>query len=82
MDDHHVKLEDEAFMITNHILYADDTILMSNDKKGLQILLLSLIECARAYGLDINWEKTYVMNINGDACFVNGDGAAIKEADQ
>ena len=43
-------------------LYADDTLLLSGCAGKLQAHLDLLVDEGSRYGLELNWDKTYVMN--------------------
>jgi len=60
-----VELVPEAeYVITNEVLYADDTLLLSSDAGNLQTLLDAVVEEGAKYGLELNWRKTYQMGVS------------------
>lgn len=48
--------------MTNHITYADDLILMTNEKKGLQHIFDEIVPTLSATGLEINVEKSFALH--------------------
>ena len=48
----------------NHLLYADDLILMSNSVKGLQTCTDNLEEYCKKWHLSINTAKSKIINFN------------------
>ena len=48
-------------MVTRDVLYADDTLLVSQHQSNLQTMLNAIVEEGRKYGLELNWEKTAQM---------------------
>ena len=60
-----INLDPEpAFVVTNEVLYADDTVLLSSSAKNMQVLLDAVVTEGANYGLELNWTKTFQMNIN------------------
>eukprot|EP00959_Pyramimonas_sp_CCMP1952_P223047 4663134-Pyramimonas_sp.AAC.1 len=47
-----------------NVLYADDTVLVSASALKVQLLLDITNQVGKQHGLDLNWSKTVVLNIN------------------
>ena len=52
-------LREPPFVTSRELLYAGDTVLMSSSQANLQLLIDAVSEEGAAYGLEINWEKTF-----------------------
>ena len=60
-----VILEDEPdFIVTNDVLYADDTLLASSSVLNMQRLINAIVHEGANYGLDINWSKTIKIQVS------------------
>ena len=77
-----IQINNEAFLVSKEILYADDTVIIGNNSQQIQEYLMAIVTCGKYYGLDLNWNKTQVMNINDEADFYDEDGNALKQVGQ
>ena len=66
-----------AFLVTNKVLYADDTILLSSSAKNLQTLMDAVVAEGANYGLELNWSKKYQTNVNSNMLLTCPDGATL-----
>ena len=66
-----------AFLVTNEVLYADDTVLLSSSAKNLQTLMDAVVAEGANYGLELNWSKTYQMNVNSSMLLTCPDGSTL-----
>ena len=73
--------EEPAFLVTRDLLYADDTALLSGSQGNLQILLDAVVAEGAKYGLELNWEKTFQMNVNTDENVYRPNGSALQQKD-
>ena len=74
-----VQLDADApYIVTNEILYADDTVLLSSSPTNCQRLLDEVVSEGAKYGLELNWTKTYQMNVNSNETFFRYDGVAME----
>lgn len=67
-----------SYIVTNEVLYADDTLLASHSRENLQKLLTATVEEGSRYGLELNWSKTLQMQISTPASVPRPDGTAIQ----
>ena len=65
-------------VITQDLLYADDTLLMSQHPGNLESLLARIVDAGRQYGMELNWDKTVHMPIFSCARVATPDGDNIK----
>ena len=78
-----IHLEEEpAFVVTRDLLYADDTALLSGSQTNLQKLLHAVVVEGAKYGLELNWEKTFQMNVNTDESIYRPGGSALQQKDE
>ena len=75
-------VEEPAFMVTNDVLYADDTMLFSTSPVRLQNHLDLVVDEGKRYGLELNWEKTMVLRIHCTANLHGPDGVVLKVVPQ
>ena len=74
-----VKLEEEpSYVVTRDVLYADDTLLVSNHIGNLKALLACIVAEGRRYGLELNWDKTLHMKVRSTEDIITPDGRIIK----
>ena len=66
-----------AFMVTREVLYAGDTLLMANSVRNLQTLLNEVVAEGAKYGLELNWAKTYQMQVCTATSISRPDGQEI-----
>ena len=66
-----------AFLVTREVLYADDTLLMSTSVRNLQTLLNEVVAEGAKYGLELNWDKTYQMQVCTATSISRPDGQQI-----
>ena len=59
--------KDAPYVVSNEVLYADDTVLLSSSLNNCQMLLDAVVSEGEKYGLELNWTKTYQMNVNSNA---------------
>lgn len=70
-----INLDPEPdYVVTNEVLYADDTVLVSSSEKNLQILINAVVTEGAKYGLELHWGKTYQMDINANASIRRPNG--------
>ena len=75
-----VHLEEEPeFVVSRDLLYADDTALLSSSEENLQKLLNAVASEGAKYGLELNWDKTFQMNVNTDAIIYRPDGSNLQQ---
>ena len=55
--------EEPDFLVARELLYADDTVLMSSYQNNLQQLVNEIVIESAKYGLELNWSKTFQMNV-------------------
>ena len=68
-----------AFVATRDLLYADDTALLSSSQDNLQQLVNAVVAEGAKYGLELNWEKTFQMNMGTDENIYRPDGSALEQ---
>ena len=71
-----------AYLMTNDVLYADDTVLLSSCPSRLQAHLDILVDEGSKYGLELNWDKTMVIRIHSTGELYRPDGIALKAVQQ
>ena len=79
--DIHAKLQLEsepAFVVNSELLYADDTVLMSSSQNNLQQLVNAVSSEGAAYGLEINWDKTFQMSVCTGSIVHRPDGTDLE----
>lgn len=64
------------------LLYADDTLLISSDIDQLQTHFNAVIEVGKRYGLELNFDKTFLLSIRGEGNITNPNGAHLKKISQ
>ena len=69
---------DAPYVVSNEVLYADDTVLLSSSLNNCQMLLDAVVSEGEKYGLELNWTKTYQMNVNSNASVFRPGGVAIE----
>ena len=75
-----VDLQDEPeFVVTRELLYADETVLLSARQDNLQQLPDAIVTEGAKYGLELNWEKTFQINVGTDACTYCPNGNVINQ---
>ena len=73
-----LSLTEEANFITSReLLYAGDMVLMSSSGDNLQKLLNAVVTEGPKYGLELNWEKTFQMNICAVLDIIRPDGTVL-----
>ena len=72
-----VLLAKTEYVVSRELLYADDTVLMSSSVINLQQLVNAVATEGAAYGLEINWMKTFQMSICTNAEVTRPDGTAL-----
>ena len=70
--------DEPAYIHTNDILYADDTLILSSDRNHAQALLNAIVHYRKYYDLQINWSKTYLLRIGSDENISDTYGNNIK----
>eukprot|EP00973_Karenia_brevis_P076841 10672072-Karenia_brevis.AAC.1 len=48
----------------------------------MQFYLTAVVECAKRYGLELNWSKTKVLKIRSDENILDPDGSPLSCAEQ
>ena len=74
--------EEPPHIVCSDILYADDTILLSSVASKLQMHLDILVEEGAKYGLELNWDKTVLLNINTEAELARPSGDKVTRVDR
>ena len=82
MEELTAAIQEPPFIVATDLLYADDTILVSSSTHKLQSLLNAVIEEGAAYGLELNWDKTLVMQIKHNGCIFDPSGNPLKTVEQ
>eukprot|EP00959_Pyramimonas_sp_CCMP1952_P184615 3860059-Pyramimonas_sp.AAC.1 len=77
-----VDWQEPDYIACSDILYADDTMLVSANEFKLQVLLDLTIEIGSQCGLDLNWNKTVVMQINNTGMVYDSFSNPLKVAQQ
>ena len=77
-----MNFEEPPYVVCNDVLYADDTMLVSASALKVQLLLNITIQVGKQYGLDLNWSKTVVLNINNDGVVRDPTMQPIKQVHQ
>ena len=73
-----VILEEEPdFIVTNDVLYADDTLLASSNVLNMQRLINAIVHEGANYGLEINWSKTIQIQVSTPHIITRPDGSPI-----
>ena len=70
-------IEEPAYLVTRDILYADNTLLMSQHEDNLQAILGAVVKEGTRYGLELNWSKTFQMQVSTQSRISRPDGGAI-----
>ena len=65
-------------MVLRELLYADDTVLLSTSEDNLQRLLNAVITEGAKYGLELNWSKTFQMNVGTNIKVYRPGGAQLE----
>ena len=74
-------LTEPAFLVTRDLLYADDTALLSASQDNLQNLVNAVVREGAKYGLELNWEKTFQMNVGIAESIYRPDGSVLTQKD-
>ena len=74
--------EEPPYLVCSDILYADDTVLLSSVAGKLQMHLDILVEEGAKYGLELNWDKTVLLNINTEAELARPSRDKVKRVDR
>ena len=77
VDTLHLQRE-PGYLVSRDVLYADDTLLVSQHQANLQQMLNAIVEEGRRYGLDLNWDKTVLMQVSTNKKIMRPDGSDIK----
>ena len=51
--------EEPGYVVSRDVLYADDTLFVSQQQSNVQKMLNAIVEEGRKYGLELNWGKQY-----------------------
>ena len=70
-----------AEVVTNELLYADDTLLVETDGGNIQSYMQAVSEAGQNYGLSFNWSKLEVMSMAGPCLIPTPTGGVIKQKD-
>ena len=66
----------------NEVLYADDTLLISPNTFGMNLLLHAIEDESAYYGLKLNHDKCHVLAMNGHNCIRFKDGSRMKHVEE
>ena len=77
IDTLHLQQEPE-YVVTRDVLYADDTLLVSRHQTNLQAMLNAIVEEGQRYGLELNWSKTFQLQVSTCKKITKPDGGDIK----
>ena len=66
----------------NEVLYADDTLLISRNTFGMNLLLHAIEDESAYYGLKLNHDKCHVLAMNGHNCIRFKDGSRMKHVEE
>ena len=74
-------LQERPYIVTNELLYADESMLIGSDASADQAHLDSVTTVGQTYGLELNVEKTILLRIRGTLDIYGADGKplAVKE---
>ena len=50
-------------IVSNDVVYADDTMLLETGETVLQFMINSIVAMGQSYGLALNWEKTELLKV-------------------
>ena len=67
--------------VVNDLLYADDTLLVGRQSATISKYLACVVEVGREHGLDMNWKKVELLNINCDGDIIRPDGQIVDPKD-
>ena len=68
-------------VVSNELLYADDTLLLDTDKDIIQQYMESAADAGKNDGLSFNWTKLEVMSASGQCQISSPTGAHVKQVD-
>ena len=66
----------------NEVLYADDTLLISRNTFGMNLLLHAIEDESAYYRLKLNHDKCHVLAMNGHNCIRFKDGSRMKHVEE
>ena len=66
----------------NEVLYADDTLLVSRNAFGMNLLLHAIEEESAYYGLKLNHDKCHVLAMKGHNCIRFEDGSRMQHVEE
>ena len=76
-----LQVEDEpGYVVTRDVLYADDTLLVSQHQSNFQNMLNAIVGEGLNYGLELNWGKTIHMQISTNKTITTPFGEDIKNS--
>ena len=55
--------EEPDCIVSNDVLYADDTLFASTNLSNMQQLMNAIVQEGAIYGLEINWSKTVQIQV-------------------
>ena len=73
--------EKSPYIVTEDVLYADDTLLVATDVKKLQRHLDLIEQAGRSYGLELNLAKTVLLKIRHDGELIGSSGSPVRASD-
>ena len=68
-------------LVTNDLLYADDTLLIDVSGSAVQQYMACVSEAGREYGLSFNWSKLELLRVRGAGVVRKPDGTAISPSE-
>ena len=80
-----LPIEDQHLRATGslmELLYADDTLILSESPKPLERLLASISEVGARYGLKLHWGKLHLLCIRGHGIVKRPDGSTIEPEEE
>ena len=76
------NIDEQPYVVTSDIVYADDTMLIASDPADVQCHLDRVVAAGAGYGLQLNLDKTVLLRIRGDADIFGSDGSPLKVEDE
>ena len=70
-------IKTKPYIVTDDILYADDTMLLATQPENLQQHLDALTEIGKSFGLELNVAKTILLRIRSDSNIAGPGGSPI-----
>ena len=69
----------QPYIVMFELVYADDTMLLASSGEGAQRHLACAEQVGKAYGLELNLDKTLFLTISGEELIVGSDGAPLQQ---